>query len=288
MPLLSRLGASMEALAAVAVHLAPDGPRPHPAIAEAVATVARLAGAPEGLSSEERAVGVAFVKTFFRQAADLVERPDRAPGWSFDDPGVLESQGRASALLARILGGLPGELPIRRALARDGARFLDIGTGVGWLAIGMAREFPGLEIVGVDREDRVLALACENLRRNDLETRIELRLADASSMEDARPFDVVWLPGPFLDGNSFAQVAARTLALLSEGGWVVVGTYGGEDPLAAALADLRTLRSGGTPWRSEDLVSSLSQLGFESATELPKRWPAPIRLAVARKPEGGA
>lgn len=286
LPHIARLNASMETLAAVAVHLAPDGPRPHPALAETIATVARLAGVPEGLAAEERAVGVAFVRAFFRQAADLLERPDREPGWTFDDPAVLQSQGRASALLARILRGLPDDSALRRALDRPGARFLDVGTGVGWLAIGMARAFPALEVVGIDREERVLSLARENVRATDLETRIELRLADAAAMEDPRPFDAVWLPGPFLDGATFQRVAEHSRALLAPGGCVVVGTYGDEDPLAAALADLRTLRSGGTPWKIEPLAEALAQAGLEGAAEVPKTWPAPIRLVVASKRAG--
>ena len=283
LPLIARLNASMETLAALAVHLDPHGDRPHESIASTVSSVVALAGVPEGVSAEERAIAVGLVRAFFRQAADLLERPDRAPGWSHDDPAVLESQGRASGLLARLFHMLPEELPLRRALARDGARFLDVGTGVGWLAIGMARAFPSLEVVGVDRSERALSLARENLRASNLEARVELRAADATSMEDPCPFDVVWLPGPFLDASALARCAERAHAMLAADGWVVVGTYGEEDALAAALADLRTIRSGGTPWTGPGLASALEAAGFADAEEIPKRWPAPVRMVAGRK-----
>jgi precorrin-6B methylase 2 len=284
-PLLSRLSASMEALAAVAVHLA-SKPRPHPALADAVAAVARQVGVPDGLTADDRAVAVAFAQAFFRQAADLLEHPDRAPGWSFDDGSLLESQGRASAILARILCALPEDMPVRRALAREGSRFLDVGTGVAWLAIAMARAFPRLSVVGIDREERVLSRARENVRTSGVGERVELRHADAASLRDEVPFDAAWLPGPFLDVETFPRVAERTRERLAPGAWVVVGTYGDADPLLAALADLRTLRSGGTLWTSEALAAALERAGFEGVTELPKVWAAPIRLVVAHTTRG--
>lgn len=283
LPPLLRMNTTMEALAAIAVELAPEGPRPHPAIADAVAAVARVAGVAPELPTEARALASALVRSFFRQAAALIDHPDRAPGWTYEDPIVLEHQGRASAILAGILHALPPTAPLRDALARPGARMLDVGTGVGWLAIAMAQTFPQLAVVGLDREASVLASAHANVQRLGLGTRVELRHGDAAHITDDAGFDVAWLPGPFLDAASFDAVAMRTCAALRPGGMVVVGTYGDEDPLAAAVAQLRTLRSGGTAWTEATLTAALTRAGFVGAHALPKRWPAPVRLVVAQR-----
>ena len=59
-------------------------------------------------------------------------------------------------------------------LASSGASFLDVGVGVGVIAVGMAHELPALRVVGVDPYAPALALARDRERRR-LEARAELR-----------------------------------------------------------------------------------------------------------------
>jgi SAM-dependent methyltransferase len=245
-----------------------------------------MAGVPEGLSAEDRAVVAAQARTFFRQAADLMEKPERAPGWRFDDPTILESQGRASAVIARIVAGLPSESPIPSALRKPGARFLDVGTGVGHLAIAMARAFPGLSVVGIDREPTVLERARHNVEGAGLTDRISLRNEDVTSLTDDSEYDLVWLPAPFLPESELAVAAGRAHRALRPGGLVLLGAYGGEDPLAVALADLRAVRGGGTPWSTKRMTDMLAYAGIIGAAEIPKAWPTPIRFMTGQKPNG--
>lgn len=281
--LLAKLNASMEALAALAAHLGASERPAHPSIAPALAQVARLAGAPAELSSDERAIVVSFARAFFLQAIDLLEHPEREPGWLFDDPTVLECQGRASAVLARLFEGLPGSSPLRATLAREGATFLDVGSGVGWLAIAMARAFPGLRVVGLDRDEGVLELARRNVERTGLQGRVELLHGDVCHLDATSVYDAVWLPGPFLPREVLALAARCSHEALAPGGFVIIGLYGGDDELSRALADLRTVRSGGATWAIEELCERVAAAGFDEVAEVPRSWSAPVRLVTGRK-----
>jgi hypothetical protein len=76
--------------------------------------------------------------------------------WNAQSDEALLAQGDASAQTARafaqfllpVMGDLGGRL------AAPGARMLDIGTGVGALAVGFAKAFPQLHVLGIDVLDR--------------------------------------------------------------------------------------------------------------------------------------
>lgn len=286
MATLRPLTASMEALAAIAAHLRVlDGAPTEPALAGQLAEVARLSGLPTDLGPEERAIGASLVRAFLRQAVDLVEHPERAPGWAGDDAVVVESQGRASAIVAHIVAALPPGAPLHRALSRPGARLLDVGTGVGGLAVAMARAFGDLAVVGLDRSPEVLERARANVAREGLEARVTLVRGDVAELaEDAR-YDAVWLPGPFLSAETLASAAARACTALVPAGVLVVGLYGGAEPLVAAIANLRAIRSGGHAWALPELQAVLERAGLVDVGEIPQTWPAPIRLVTARRPQ---
>ena len=51
----------------------------------------------ENVDSHQQAAALALIQTIFRQALDLLENPARVPGWSYQDPDILQSQGRCRA-----------------------------------------------------------------------------------------------------------------------------------------------------------------------------------------------
>lgn len=98
-------------------------------------------------------------------AAELSERfragGAAAHGWRYSDPVLLDAWGTHStepvAIWAeRLFPALEG-LP--EALQAPTAQFLDVGTGVGHLAIAMCRQFPNLRVVGIDPFETALELA---------------------------------------------------------------------------------------------------------------------------------
>ena len=283
-----RLNASAEALAAVAASL-----RMHSEDLDVPDTVAErldAVGAALGLdltslSAEQCQIALGAVRAFFRQAAELMDAPDRQPGWLSDDPTLLQSQGRASMMVAPLLAGLAldlGDLSAR--LGAPGARLLDLGTGTGWLAIALAQTFPAATVVGVDLAEAPLSLARANVTAGGLDDRVVLRLGDAADLDEHEAFDLVWVPGPFLGADLVPRILTGAHTALRPGGWVVFGRYAGpDDPLASALIDLRVVRSGGHPWSNAEGEELLADIGFVDISTPPRRWSAPMVFTVGRR-----
>jgi hypothetical protein len=104
----------------------------------------------DGLDSSQELAALALIRASLHQALDLVENPGRAPGWDYADPVILESQGQASGLIVRAIDRLAAKRPDIGITLQQPGVFLDIGTGVGWLAIEAARTWPSLRVVGID------------------------------------------------------------------------------------------------------------------------------------------
>lgn len=275
----------VEALAAVVAHVrhVTTGSA-HPAARTYLDDVASVAvpGIADVDPEQLRTVS-GLLTSIFRQAADLIERPDRAPGWVYDDPVVLQATGRASmsvvGVLAQIAPGLDG-LSDRLAA---GGRFCDVGTGTGWLAIAAARAWPAASVVGLDVYAAALALAARNVADAGLGARVVLRHLDICDLAGDE-FDLVWIPGPFLPEHIVDDALAASWRNLRPGGWVAFGIYGGpSDPLAQRLADLRTVRSGGHPWTAATVCERLVGVGFGEVREIERKWNAPVRLIVGRR-----
>ena len=84
--------------------------------------------------------------------------------WAAQSDEALLAQGRASAQGADVFAqrGLPMLTGLREKFA-EGARMLDVGTGVAAMAVAYAELFPRLTVVGIDVMPRVLAMAEETV-----------------------------------------------------------------------------------------------------------------------------
>lgn len=229
----------------------------------------------EGVEPGERAIIVALARSYLRQALDLVDDPVRAGSWTSDDPVLLQAQGSASAAVARLLAGV--------GLASEGARILDVGTGVAGLAIAFCTTFSGATVVGLDPWEPALALARENVAAAGLAERVTLLATPIEEFEDPDGFDLVWLPSFFIPEAALDAALARIHALLRPEGDVVVGlSYGaGEPSLEAAVDDLFTVRSGGSVLTAGAAVERLRRAGFADPRQVDRTWDAPLALVVA-------
>lgn len=291
--LTQQLNASVEALAALAaaMRLRAEGLDADPRIAERLAQVTDALGIGADdlgrLSPEQLTTVTGTVRALFRQAHDLIEHPTRPSGWSHDDPALLQSQGRASMLVAPLVAGAAPDLAdLSERLDSGSGRFLDIGTGVGLLAVAMAQTFPRLRTVGIDVWPPALQLAAANIEDFEVADRIELRHQSILDLADGDVFDLAWVPGPFLPLEIISATLERTIAALRPGGWVVFGLYGAAapNPLAEALTDLRVVRSGGHPFTPDEAGSALVDAGFGDVRAIERTWNAPIGLVVGQKP----
>lgn len=202
--------------------------------------------------------------------------PGAESEWRHTDPVILQAQGDGSSMFASVLkDGLAGELDdLAARLERPGASFLDVGTGVGALAIAMCRQFPKLRAVGLDSYEVPLSLARENVARAGLAARIELRQLEVQALRDEAAFDLAWLPVFFLKSHEAVSGAlARLRSALRPGGWVLIGTV---NPAAGeaqrAVWSLVMESWGGPVLQSPEAEALLTQAGFAPRTFAGPSW----------------
>jgi SAM-dependent methyltransferase len=214
-------------------------------------------------SQAQSALGL--IRTSFRQAMDLLENPERAPGWVYEDPVVLDSQGQLSRLIVPgIQAAAANRADLAFALQHPGT-FLDAGSGAGWLAIEAAQSWPALSIVGVDSWKPALRLARKNLTQSSVAQRVEFRLQRIEELTDEAVFTLAWLPAPFIRKEAMVIALERVYQALQPGGWLIVGLYPPPaDELGQTLTTLRIVRSGGHPWMAAEIQERLRTLGFNS------------------------
>jgi precorrin-6B methylase 2 len=198
-----------------------------------------------------------------QDALEFMNDPDRAPGWGYTDPKVLQERGRDSAFVARNIASLGQERPALESALSEG-EFLDVGTGVGWLAIEAAKLWPNMRIVGLDIWEPALKLAEANISAEGLQDRITLRRQSVSEIDDDAAFNVIWLPAGFLPQHVVNDALPRLNLALKPGGFLVCGGLApSSESLSQSLSDLQIIRQGGHPWRVEEITERLNGTGFE-------------------------
>jgi SAM-dependent methyltransferase len=279
-----RWATATEALGALGAALAlqdADG-QPPPEIGAALHAVSGAAGLAEvdRIPPPQRAMVVALVRMYLHQSLDLVEHPDRAPGWTFTDPAILDGWGRGSMMV-------PGLIATSHPDLAEVSSFLDVGTGVGLLAVAAANVWPASSIVGIDPWDASLERARANIAAAGLEDRITVRQQDLAGIDDADSFDCAWVPTFFLGEADLEKGLAAVLPALRPGGWVVLGRMRPPpDPLAEAVAALRTIRGGGSILDTAQAVALLQTAGCVQvhAAPPPAGGPAPLELVLGQRP----
>jgi SAM-dependent methyltransferase len=127
----------------------------------------------------------------------------------------------------------------------------------------MCRLWPALRVVGIDPWRPALELAGEAVGVAGLEDRIELREAVVETLEDSALYDLAWVPTFFVSGTVLGCAIERVHMALRPDGCAILGLYARpEDPLMAAVADLRTVRQGGAVHTPQDLATLLTRAGF--------------------------
>ena len=208
------------------------------------------------------------------------------PGWHFTDPSILHAQGAGGVLVAQVIAEqavlmLSG---LRERLSAPTAAFLDVGTGVGRIAIELCRRFPQLRVVGLDIQDAPLAEAERAAAAAGLSGRIELRRQAVEDLSDRNAFDLAWLPEPFVVGEAFARGLRTVYEALRPGGWLVLatGAKDGSDLTATVSRLVDTL--WGEARTAQQVASLASQSGYVSVLILPTPPGEPLTGIVAQRP----
>ena len=236
-------------------------------------------------STAELAALLPLVRTALQEAIELVSDPARAPGWSYTDVELLQSAGQASAsfteaLAERAAGQLTG---LAERLGAPDAAFLDVGVGVGGIAVAMCQRWPGLRAVGIDPWEPALALARRSVAAAGLDDRVELRAQPVEELTDRGVYDLAFVPAPFLPPPVLPVAVERVVAALASGGWLVLASYRGESALGEAVARLRTVHSGGTALDAEAGEALLVGAGLADVRALPDDTWASARLVAGRR-----
>lgn len=201
-----------------------------------------------------------------------------SPSWADHSDETLVAQGRASGasgwLFAELL--LPHLPGFAERLAIPGARMLDVGTGVGALAVGFAKTFPQLHVTGIDVLPRVLRLAERTVADAGLAERIELRREDVSTLDEDGRYDLAWVPAPFIPEAPLRSGVSRVARALRPGGLLLLGhgRYDGPE-LDQAVTRLQTLAYGGTPLDTAAAIQLLTDAGLTHARTAPTPPGAP-------------
>ncbi|MFF4355071.1 class I SAM-dependent methyltransferase [Streptomyces sp. NPDC001530] len=261
------------------VRRGPDGFVVHPSLVQADAATARSA-AEAKLSSLRQAVSAA--------ASDVAGTPHG--GWGAQTDEVLLSQGRASAatghaLAAKVVPRLAG---CAERLAVEGSRILDVGTGVGALALSLAQGFPEARVEGIDVLERALGLARAELSVADpaVAARVSLRHQDAADVSETGIYQLIWLPAPFLSEELLRAALPRLVEALAPGAWLVAGTNPvADDALRRSVGRWTAVRGGGNAFDTARMSEEFEALGLGERRTFPTVPGGPVLIA-ARRPLG--
>ena len=282
MTVMGRWLTATEALAAVGAELTlKQAPEPgHPAVVgalQAVSAAGGLSGLDE-LTVPQRQMVTGLIRMGLHQASDLLDDPGRPPGWTFTDPAILRGWGRGSAMVPGALAAAVPELAGVRS-------FLDVGSGVGLLAIAAAGVWPQATVVGIDVWGPSLEAAAANVRAAGLGDRITLRDQDVAALDDSDAYDCAWFPTFFVTEPVLEAAMPRLYRALRRGGWLVLGRMASPpDPLAQAVSTLRTIRSGGTDFDAKRLIAALEAVGCTAVRVVPRQGPAPMEYVIGQRP----
>lgn len=274
----------MESLAALGTYLGEASQPVHPEVAKAIEPVIDHLRREmfEDLTPAEAATIRAFIRSFFRQSADLLDNPGRAPGWAYDDPLITNNIGRGSQVIIKAIADYASRsAALAERLSRP-ARFLDVGSGTGWICLAAAERWPTLHADGIDIFDLALELAAQNLAQSAVADRVAFTKQDVTELDADGRYAMSFFAGPFIAPDSVPTGLERLHRAIEPGGWLFFGLMQANPlPLHQALLELRVIRSGGYPWTDREVVALLDAAGFEADPEVLVELPA--RLIAARR-----
>jgi SAM-dependent methyltransferase len=288
---ISRLNASTAALAALgaAMNARLRSVDLDPKIQPYIADVISLLGVGkqlEELTHLELRAQIGQIRVFSQTNAKLLNAHTQSIGWDHDEAKILEAAGDASIGFATLFKNTiaPALNGLEVRLSMPDASFLDIGVGVGALAIEMARIWPKLNITGIEPWPPSIAMARSRIAAEGLNDRILLREQSGENLTDSEAFDLAWLPSVFISEPALSSILQKVRVALRTGGWLLFPmTKPGADQLATALATLRTAMFGGFIATPEAAEALMRKHGFVEVHTFPSAAASTTCLVVGRR-----
>ena len=217
----SRWQTALEALAALGAELSlrQSGAEAPPEIAAALRAVTDAAGVGDldELNPQQQMMAAAIIRLAVSHAVELLAEPGRAAGWTYTDPVILDGWGRGSMMVPPLIAAAQPEFA-------DFTSVLDVGTGVGLLAVAAAGVWPNAKIVGIDVWEPSLERARANVAQAGLDERITIRKSERGRRRRDRR--VRLRVGPDVLPRARPRLVDALPALFRAtrpGGWIVLG-----------------------------------------------------------------
>jgi 2-polyprenyl-3-methyl-5-hydroxy-6-metoxy-1,4-benzoquinol methylase len=205
---------------------------------------------------------------------------------------ALNRPAYSNSLVAEWLSAVPDVLARLQDTARP-ARVADLGSGVGWSSIELARAFPHIRVDGIDADDESISRARRNAAEHGVAERVDFEVGDISAERPAGPrYDLVLFLEVLHDLGHPVEALTAARNLLAPGGTVLVMDERVADTLPepgdpvetffATISVLWCLPQGrvdhdseavGTILRPNTLRELASKAGYRSADVLPIEHP---------------
>lgn len=160
------------------------------------------------------------------QLNHLVDAYRQGGGVSWDQLGddARESQGALNRpwfeqQLGPAMTGVP---QVDGVLSRDGVLVADVGCGMGWSTIALARAYPTASVVGLDIDEPSVDAARANAAEAGVADRVSFRLAEGETLSGHRQFDAVFAFECLHDMPRPVEVLTAIRESVDEHGLVVV------------------------------------------------------------------
>jgi predicted O-methyltransferase YrrM len=150
-----------------------------------------------------------------------------------------------------------------RLPSSDG-QFLDVGMGVGIVAIEMCRLYPHLRVVGLEGGAVAAEEARQNIAAAGFEDRIEVRQQRLEELNDRHAHDFAYLAQVFMPLDVVKPGLLRIRDPLRPGGFIsMVALDAPGDTLTATVARLRNVLWGGSRVEMDELVRLTQEVGID-------------------------
>ena len=149
-------------------------------------------------------------------------------GFSFGETGDDMRDGEGAANRPSYLGPLGREwLPSivdvhERLMADPPARIADIGCGLGWSSIGMARAYPKVSVDGLDLDETSVSIARRNAAEAGLSARVRFVHGNAAAPGLEGGYDLVTMFESFHDMSHPVEILRSFRSLLADGGGILI------------------------------------------------------------------
>lgn len=218
----------------------------------------------EDLTVDELQFIHSTIRANLLRALELTQPGSESAAWAYNDPEILNAQGKASRIVTRRISEFASRTPdLHQLLSRD-SHFLDVGSGVGWISISMAETWPSLTCTGIDIHVPALEIAETNRASSLSAERVKFLNTNVTDIDDKESYSLVFIPIVFIPEKVVLEALPKLFQALVPGGWIVLASFRvPSDPLEKALVDLKTTLFGGRIWSEKEIKSLITDNGFE-------------------------